>query len=89
MKQRKGLAVAGAPFLSGDYPILGEAAGRPGRGARPPGANRKISFQSVGKNIGVKKLVAELALGVVGPAEFHKVGQFFIDGFQFRGRHAE
>jgi hypothetical protein len=41
------------------------------------------------KNVGVQKIIAEFALGIVGPAEFDKLGQFFIDGFQFGGRNAK
>src|SRR5712671_6191405 len=33
------------------------------------------------KNIGVEKIVAKLALGIVGSAKLDEVGQLFIDGF--------
>ena len=33
------------------------------------------------KNVVVQKIVAKLALGIVGSAKLDEVGQFFIDGF--------
>src|SRR6267154_4915155 len=49
----------------------------------------KISATLAAKNVGVQKIVAELALGIVGSAEFDKLGQFFVDGFQFGRRNAK